>query len=253
MGQVVSMSMKKKLRFTERLREGLIKSRPNRFIMEVELDGALLKCHCPSTGRIGSIRFEDIPCLLSKATTERKTPYTVEAISLDPPGRGRKRWIGIDQTRANDYVDFFLRQGAFGDMLPGVSAVAREVKLGSSRIDFLINGRDYLEAKMPLKDLPCEGHPKYIRRNDAPVDFERMVRHFSDVGDSIAGGSRAIFLLCYVFDAPAFVVPPPDPRAERIVRAARRAEERGVEHWQANFSIDPEGVSLTRYFRLRLF
>ncbi|HUL62545.1 MAG TPA: DNA/RNA nuclease SfsA [Methanocella sp.] len=245
--------MKKKLRFPRRLEEGLITARPNRFIMEVELDGAHYRCHCPSTGRIGSIRFADVPCLLSKAATARKTPYTVEAISLDPPGRGRKRWIGIDQTQANGYVAFFLREQAFEDMLPGVATFRREVKLGGSRIDFLVNGRDYLEVKMPLKDLPCEGHPNYAGRNDAPVDFERMVKHFADAGAAIGGGSRAIFLLCYVYDAPPFEVPPPDARAERIVGAARRAAARGVEHWQANFALDPDGVSLIRYFPLELF
>ncbi|MGA9140030.1 MAG: DNA/RNA nuclease SfsA [Methanocella sp.] len=245
--------MKKKLLFPHPLVEGLIKSRPNRFIMEVELDGALYKCHCPSTGRIGSIRFEDIPCLLSQASTPRKTPYTVEAISLDPPGARRKSWTGINQTRANDYVAFFLREGAFSEMLPGVETISREVKLGDSRIDFLVNGRDYLEVKMPLKDIPCERHPQYKGRNDAPVDFTRMIKHFTDVGNSIANGSRAIFLLCYIYDALPFEVPPPDIRAERIVGAARKAEAMGVEHWQANFAIGPEGVSLIRYFRLRLF
>jgi sugar fermentation stimulation protein A len=243
----------KKMLFPGRLTEGLIKSRPNRFIMDVETDGALYKCHCPSTGRIGSIRFEDIPCLLSKGGEGRKTPFTVEAISLDSPGSRKKRWIGINQTRANDYVAFFLHEGAFTEMLPGIETIGREVKLGDSRIDFLVNGRDYLEVKMPLKDIPCEGHPQYKGHNDSPVDFERMIRHFTDVGNSIANGSRAIFLLCYQYDAPPFEVPPPDLRAERIVSAARKAEAMGVEHWQANFAIGHDGVSLIRYFRLRLF
>ena len=71
--------------FKEPLIGGLIKSRPNIFIMFVEINGKLEKCHCPSTGRIGSIKFENIPCLLSRAekNSERKTKYTVEAFSLD--------------------------------------------------------------------------------------------------------------------------------------------------------------------------
>jgi hypothetical protein len=73
------------------------------------------------------------------------------------------------------------------------------------------------------------------------------------LGDAIGGGSRAIFLLCYVYDALPFEVPPPDIRAERIVSAARNATAKGVEHWQANFVIDAEGISLISYFKLRLF
>jgi sugar fermentation stimulation protein A len=68
--------------------EGLIKSRPNRFIMFVEEGGTTRECHCPSTGRIGDIEFRDVPCLLSEAEGHgRRTRCTVEAISLDPPGR----------------------------------------------------------------------------------------------------------------------------------------------------------------------
>ena len=96
--------------FEERLLEGVIKSRPNRFIMNVLVEGKLEKCHCPSTGRIGNIKFEDIPCLLSRSrSAERKTKYTVEAFSLDELDRPNKSWIGINQTRANEYVEFFIR------------------------------------------------------------------------------------------------------------------------------------------------
>lgn len=50
--------------FEEPLLEGVILKRRNRFIMEVEYDGTVYDCHCPTTGRIGNIVFEDIPCLL---------------------------------------------------------------------------------------------------------------------------------------------------------------------------------------------
>jgi sugar fermentation stimulation protein A len=243
----------KRYLFHSRLEEGLIKSRPNRFIMEVEVGGALCRCHCPVTGRIGCIGFENIPCLLSKGTEGRKTPYTVEAISLDPPGSRKKRWIGINQGRVNDYVAFFLSENAFGKIFSSVETVNREVKLGNSRIDFLVNGRDYLEVKTLLKDIPCEGHPSYKGHNDAPVQPERMLKHFSDTSSAIKDGSRALFLLCYMYDAPPFKTPPPEVRDERIVSAVQQAEASGVENWQANFAIDAEGVSLIDYFPLKLF
>lgn len=68
-------------KFPKKLVKGLIKSRPNRFIMLVEINGKLEKCHCPSTGKIGNIEFKNILCLLSKSDSKnRKTKYTVEAI-----------------------------------------------------------------------------------------------------------------------------------------------------------------------------
>jgi sugar fermentation stimulation protein A len=138
-------------------------------------------------------------------------------------------------------------------MFPSVEKVDREVKLGYSRIDFLVNGRDYLEVKTPLKDIPCEGHPNFKGHNDAPVQPERMLKHFSDTGSAIKDGSRALFLLCHMYDAPPFKTPPPEVRDERIVTAVQQAEARGIENWQANFTIDAEGVSLIDCFQLRLF
>ena len=56
--------------------------------MNVLVNGELEKCHCPSTGRIGNLRFEDIPCLLSEGKNpDRKTKYTVEAFSLILSGK----------------------------------------------------------------------------------------------------------------------------------------------------------------------
>ncbi len=240
--------------FQERLVEGLIKSRPNRFIMEVEVGGKFCRCHCPVTGRIGSISFQDIPCLLSKGIEGRKTPYTVEAISLDPPGSRKKKWIGINQGRVNDYVAFFLGENALKKIFPSVETVDREVKLGDSRIDFRINGRDYLEVKSPLKDIPCEGHPNYKGRDITPIMPQRMLKHFAETAGAIHDGSRSIFLLCYMYDAAPFKTPTKEEgRDERIVAAVQRAEARGVENWQANFTIDEDGVSLIDHFQLKLF
>jgi sugar fermentation stimulation protein A len=240
--------------FGEPLTEGLIKSRPNRFIMYVMVDGKLEKCHCPSTGRIGSIKFEDIPCLLSRSKNpERMTKYTVEAFSLDEPGKKSKSWIGINQTKANEYVEFFIKAGLVKNMLGKVSEVKREVKLGRSRIDFLINGRDYLEVKTPLMIIPTEGHRNH-RENNAPLsNFDRMIKHFEDVSHSINGDSRAIILLCNIYNADPFKVPVPKGKEGRIIKAARKARHRGLENWQINLRINREGVSLLDCFRLNLF
>ncbi|WP_424725817.1 hypothetical protein [Methanobacterium sp.] len=47
---------------------------------------------------MGNIDLSGIPCLLSKSNDpKRKTPYTVEAVSLDLPESKEKSWIGINQ------------------------------------------------------------------------------------------------------------------------------------------------------------
>jgi sugar fermentation stimulation protein A len=240
--------------FPQELAEGIIRSRPNRFIMYVELDGGLVKSHCPVTGRIGDLVFDEIPCLLSKSDSPgRKTQFTVEAISLDPVDKAHKSWVGINQTKANDYVDFFLRSGSMLSMTGNVETVKREVGQGNSRIDYLVNGSVLIEVKTLLFDLPCQGHPSCRAQHGPLTSFDRLIKHLEDVSRALATGSSAILLLCYLYDAKPFEVPTPNPKTFRIREAAREAYSRGLEHWQLNLRIDKQGVEFTRCFKLHLF
>jgi sugar fermentation stimulation protein A len=235
-----------RLLFPARLSEGVIRLRPNRFVMLVELKGRVVRCHCPTTGRLGDLRLPGLRCLVSKsANPNRKTGYTVEAISLAPAGRKGRVWIGINQTAANAYVNFFLVTGQLKEMVAG--EVRREVKLGHSRIDFKV-GDTFLEVKTPLIMLPPADRS---RVKHAKFDsFDRLIRHFGELSSYLSSGGRAIVALCYLYDAPPFVRPARDRSNSRIVDAAEEAAARGVENWQINMHIDPSGVSLIRCFRL---
>ncbi|MDR0249375.1 MAG: hypothetical protein LBI44_06965 [Oscillospiraceae bacterium] len=91
--------------FNPPLVEGVIQNRKTQYTMSVEAGGEVVACHCPTTGRIGNIELGGRPCLLSKSTDpSRKTPYTVEAVSLNRPEDAAKSWIGINQNAANRYA-----------------------------------------------------------------------------------------------------------------------------------------------------
>jgi sugar fermentation stimulation protein A len=232
-------------RFHKALRAGTILSRPNRFIMMVRSGGRTIRCHCPTTGRLGDLKLEGLPCLYSTSTNvKRKTAHTVEAISTSPRS---KSWVGINQTAANRYFEFFLKNGALGRLARG--EVQREVKLGSSRIDFKV-GNAYVEVKTPLITLPAGEEAVRVKRGKFD-SFDRLIRHMGELQKSLAGGMRAKIVLCYLYDAKPFSPPPPDGTNSRILAAARAAEEAGVERWQVNLKVDRDGVSLIRYFRSR--
>ena len=238
--------------FKKPLTEGLIKARPNRFIMLVEIRNKLEKCHCPSTGQIASITFRDIPCLVSEAENkDRKTRFTVEAISLDSKEKQNKEWIGINQTKANEYVKFFLKSGCLKKLFPEIKEIKREVKVNNSRIDFLINSQDFLEVKTLLKDIPSENHPNYKKRKSKFVSFDRIIKHFKDISKTI-NNSRAVFLLCYLYNANPFEVPKENP-SKRIINAAKNSAAKGLEQWQINLGINKKGIRLINYFKLNLF
>jgi sugar fermentation stimulation protein A len=215
--------------------------------MFVRAGGKTLRCHCPTTGRLGDLKLSGLPCLYSKSTSRsRKTGYTVEAISTSTKGEA---WVGINQNAANRYFEFFLKNGALARLARG--DVRREVKLGKSRIDFLV-GNAYIEVKTPLIMLPASGDVPRVRRSKFD-SFDRLIRHMGELKDSLSSGKKAKIVLCYLYDARPFKPPAADSTNSRILTAARAAEEAGVERWQVNLKIDREGVSLIKYFRSRRY
>jgi sugar fermentation stimulation protein A len=232
-------------RFEKALLRGTVISRPNRFIMIVKSHDGALRCHCPTTGRLGDVEPAGLPCLYSVASNEqRKTAYTVEAISTSC---GRS-WIGINQTAANRYIEFFLKNGSLTRLAAG--EVRREVKLGESRIDFLV-GDTYIEVKTPLIMLPAGRAVATGRKSSRFDSFDRLIRHMGELRRSLSSGMNAKIILCYLYDAAPFRPPPLNGSNARILAAARSAEDAGVERWQVNLKVSKEGVALIRYFRSR--
>lgn len=245
--------------FATPLQLGAIVSRPNRFLMNVVLNGEseVHLAHCPTTGRIGDINFNQnrIPCLLSEAlpNEKRKTKYTVEAISFQTQvpitDITADHWIGINQTKVNSYLKYFLQNDMFTKMMSG--DVKSEVKVGKSRLDFRV-GTDYLEIKMPLMHL---NSPEHINKLDAskssqPATFDRLIKHFDELSDSLSVNQRAVIALVYLYDAVPFVRPGLNKRNGKIINAAQRANDLGVETWQINLRFDANGVDIREYFKL---
>lgn len=240
--------------FPEPLIEGVIERRRSQFTMQVVVGGESVSCHCPTTNRIGDIDLGGRPCLLSKAADpKRKTPYTVEAVSLNRPMDADKSWIGINQNAANRYVEHYLANGGFSEMVGHDAEVRREVFLGESKLDFLVDGCIYLEVKTPLISLQVEV-PEWVRRKkQTPFDSTgRMVRHVGELAASLGENDRAILLTCFIYDNPGFQVVHRSEHYEQTKAALDAARAAGVETWQANFELTPEGVELRKCFPIEV-
>ncbi|MBQ3736947.1 MAG: DNA/RNA nuclease SfsA [Candidatus Methanomethylophilaceae archaeon] len=232
------------------LTEGTIVKRTSIYTMDVSVNGETVQCHCPTTGRIGNIDLSGRPCLLSPSDNpKRKTGYTVEAISLGRPDDSDKRWIGINQNAANRYVEHYLRNGGFPDMVEGTE-VRREVFLGESKLDFLV-GDCYLEVKTPLQHLQVD-IPDYVKTKKVTPfsSTDRMTRHMKELASSLESHQRAVMLIVFLYDNPGFRVVERSTNYEQVKATVEECVSKGVETWQANFRIDPEGVSLIEYFRI---
>ena len=239
-------------RFDRPLEEGIVIKRSSIYTMLVDVCGKQVSCHCPTKGRIGNIDVAGRPCLLSASSNpERKTPYTVEAISLNDPETEDKSWIGINQNAANRYVEHYLRNGGLSDVI-GTGEVQRERFLGQSKLDFLV-GDNYLEVKTPLQHLQVD-IPDYIRvKKTAPFSStDRMTRHMQELAGSLQSHQKAVLLIVFIYDNPGFRVVERSTNYDEVKRIVDECVSKGVEIWQANFSIDRERVRLERHFRLEL-
>lgn len=236
--------------FPEPLTEGVIVRRNSRFTMTVDVEGEETVCHCPTTGRIGNIVMDGRPCLLSHShDPRRKTPHTVEAVSLARPEDPSKDWIGINQNAANRYVEHFLTDGSLDDVTGG-GPVRREVLLGDSKLDFLV-GDTYVEVKTPLQYLQVD-IPDYIgtRKVTSFSATDRFVRHIAALADSLGAHESAALVNCFMYDNPGFRVIERSTNYEEVSAAVASCRERGVSMWQVNLRITPEGVDMTAHFPL---
>ncbi len=240
------------LPFPEPLREGVILARPNRFIMDVDFgDGKPVRCHCPAVSRIGGLDLTGRPCLVSDShNLRRKMPLTVEAYSLARPGDEPKAWIGINQNASNRHVEHFLREGAFEAITGPVTTVRREVPLGDSRLDFLVNDDLYLEVKTPLVQMQTT-IPTYVPRlPEAPFNStERALRHLRELAASLETHERAAILYCLYYDNFGFRFYH-GTTYEEVLATVDACRAAGVELWQADFEVTPQGVAFKRCYEL---
>ncbi len=237
-------------KFETLLTEGVVEKRKSQFTMLASVDGqTCISCHCPTTGRIGNLDVSGRPCLLSKsADPNRKTSYTVEAVSLNRPEDAEKSWIGINQNAANRYVEHYLKNGSFAEMVGTGNDVQREKFLGESKLDFLV-GNTCLEVKTPLQYLQVD-IPDWVKTKKVTPfsSTDRMQRHMAELADSLKEHKRAILLLVFIYNNPGFQITERSTNYEEVRATVDTGVSRGVETWQANFEITPSGVELKKYF-----
>lgn len=235
-----------RLYFDKPLMTGIVKERINRFIFIVDLNGFEVEAHCPSGGTIAGIPrklMTQLPCLLSdhEDKPNRRTRYTVEAISLD---NGRT-YMGINQTASNHYVHQFLQDENVQHTLDIDGYVAREKKLGNSRIDFKVNDT-YIEVKTMVAEYygKASKQLKILMKPQEP-SVERMQKHIHALTDAVkSNNSKAIMLTVFQYDAPKFEPPVDNPKYKDFVEDLKIAKARGVRQVRMNLRITDKHVEL---------
>jgi sugar fermentation stimulation protein A len=223
------------------LSTGVFLRRYKRFFADVRLDtGEEVTAHCANTGSMRACTAPLAPVRLSLSDNpRRKLPYSLEQIQVDG------RWIVVNTARPNAVVHEALAAGTVPE-LAGYGSVRREVRLGESRIDFLLEGgagRAWVEVKSVTL---CEGE----RLSFPDAVTTRGTRHLEALMGALAPQTRAVLFLLVGTEGGTWFEPADDidPAWGGAVRRARAA---GVEVIARRCTIEPQNLTVGEPVEMR--
>ena len=160
---------------------GIFRSRPNRFIAKVEMDGTEETVHVKNTGRCRELLVPGAKVYCQKSDNPaRKTGYDLIAVEKN------HRLINMDSQAPNTAAGEWLRSGGLGE----ISDLRPETVHGDSRFDFsfMKDGRRcFLEVKgCTLENDGCCAFP------DAPT--QRGRKHLEGLIRAVEEGFGAYVL-----------------------------------------------------------
>jgi sugar fermentation stimulation protein A len=113
--------------------EAIFLARPNRFLVEAELDGHVVQAHLADRGRLKETLVPNARLLLAhRPAPGRKTAYQAVAAVQDG------MLTSLDTHLPNRLIEAALRASAL-EPFAGYSLVRREVTVGGSRFDFQLS------------------------------------------------------------------------------------------------------------------
>lgn len=210
-----------------RIRTGIFRSRPNRFIAIVEVNGADTVCHVKNTGRCKELLVPGCTVVLEQAANPaRKTPYDLIAVYKGD------RLINMDSQAPNAVAASYL-----ADRFPD-AAIRREVTYGDSRLDFHVrdgNEQWYVEVKGCTLEIDNVGYFP-----DAPT--ERGVKHLRHLIRAVEEGHRAAVLFIIQMEG-VTAIRPNDVTHPAFGDALRDAADAGVEVWAVDCTVTPSTLT----------
>ena len=242
----------KPIYFPEPLVEGVVQMRKTPFTMTVKLGDEIMACRCPTTWHIGNLEVAGRPCLLSRNDgTDNKTPFTVEAVSLDEPEAEEKKWIGINQTATNRYMEYYLEQGGFSEMVSWTSMLRRDRLSKKANLDFIV-GNTAVAIKAPLVVLGLDiPEAMRVKKGRSFLPTERFMKRITALRKN-SPSKRIVLVLVYLYDRPEVRTSDYSEYYDAVMPVLEMIKTLELEVWQANFIITKEFVYLDHYKPLRI-
>lgn len=211
-------------------------ARPNRFIAQVELDGAVETVHVKNTGRCRELLLPGCTVYLEgSANPARKTKYDLVAVEKERPGLP-PLLINMDAQAPNRVFAEWLET-----RLPEGAVLRREYTYGESRLDFCVESARGLYL-IEVKGVTLE-EGGAARFPDAPT--ERGVKHIRELQRAAeAGLGAALFFVVQMENMKS--VAPNDETHPAFGAALREAAAHGVRVCAWDCAVTPDSLTIRR-------
>lgn len=199
----------------QKVREGIFKSRPNRFTAVAELDGCEEICHVKNTGRCRELLIPGSKAAFAESGNPgRKTKYDLIAVQKDG------RWVNMDSQIPNRAAEQWL--GTSG-LFSKEARVFRERKYRNSRFDLYVEDGER-KAFLEVKGVTLEEEGT-ARFPDAPT--QRGVKHLEELMECIEEGYEA-YLIFVIQMKGVHCLKPNWKTHRKFAETLREAERAGV-------------------------
>ncbi len=223
----------------QRIKQGIFRARPNRFVAHVEVDGQLEICHVKNTGRCRELLVPGATVYLEESDNPaRKTRYDLVTVEKE------NRIINMDSQAPNKLFAEWAQAGKFR---PGLNLLRGEYTYGNSRFDFYwesSENKGFVEVKgVTLEE---EG---VVRFPDAPT--QRGVKHLEELIRAREEGYEAT--VCFVIQMDNVSRFEPNDRTHpEFGQTLRRAAEAGVEILALDCKVEVGHVEIGQPVEIRL-
>ena len=208
----------------DNITKAVFRSRPNRFIAEVDIGGSRETVHVKNTGRCKELLIPGCEVWLTAPDSPgRKTKYDLVAVR-----KGNGLLFNIDSQAPNKVVKEWLAVQGYDKVIP-------EYTYGESRIDFYMergNEKYLMEVKGCTLEIDGIGYFP-----DAPT--ERGVKHIRELIKAKRAGFHAILAFVIQVDGVTEVRPNVDTHPE-FGAALDEAKSAGVEVLFLQCHVEPD-------------
>jgi sugar fermentation stimulation protein A len=214
--------------------EATFVARPNRFVVEALLDGALVRAHLHDRGRLKETLIPGARLLLARrAGARRATAFQAVGAYVG------EQLASIDTVLPNRLIDCALRAGALAPFA-GYTHVRREATVGRSRFDFMLSDAAGRRCIVEVKSAGFVDTSGEALFPDAPT--ERGRRHLRELAEAAAGGERVAVV--FVAQGCAGRVRVNDAIDPAFAQTLAAVAADGVEVYAYSCPLSPAGITL---------